>query len=189
MWQITVTVHGPAHDGVAFDYFVEHDVLFERTEHDEETPIAKSRVIESSARPKSRMLTEEAARCFDCCEVSFCDINVRIFQISAILPLHVRDEIVRLADVHEADGLSDCARSRMPVKSDGVSGVVGLSAVSSNHFSNSGVTSNGLCCWSRTERTRSLMSFPGVSQTPARTWLCRKSSTSRSSAMFIGTSL
>ena len=59
--QVTMPVHGPTHDGVAFDHFVEKDVLFERAKHDKETSVAKPRVIESAARSKLRMLTEKSA--------------------------------------------------------------------------------------------------------------------------------
>ena len=69
------------------------------------------------------------------------------------LPLNISREIVRLADAHAAGVFARArTRARMASKSFFVSGVVGLSAASSSQASNSGVTSKGFRCCSRTDR-------------------------------------
>jgi hypothetical protein len=60
-----MAVHGPTHHGIAFDYLVEKDVLFEGAKYDEETPMSKARVIESAARSqlrRSRQVASTAVR-------------------------------------------------------------------------------------------------------------------------------
>src|SRR5436190_4596745 len=116
------------------------------------------------------MSSEELAVGFDGGQVSLSHVPVRVEHVPLKLPFNVRDEIVRLADAHF---LPDCVRSRtlsrMEVKSSRVSGLAGFSAASNNQASNSGVSSNGFCCWSRTERRRSLTNSLASVQTPERT--------------------
>ena len=56
-WQVTVPVHGPAHHHHFIDHFVKEDVLFERTEHDKESPVVQTRVVEAAARIQQRVLS------------------------------------------------------------------------------------------------------------------------------------
>src|SRR5438034_10987416 len=134
---------------------------------------------EAAARPKLRVPAEELTGGFHRGEVVFRHIPTRVDCISLELPLHVRKESVRFADVHDAvDWMRARTRSRIMSKSAPVSGVAGWSAASNSQASNSGVTSMGFCCCSRIERITSLTNSLGSAQTPECTWFCRKSSTS-----------
>jgi hypothetical protein len=154
-------------------------VLFEWTEDDKETPFAKARMNETRTRTNLRMLTEESTRRLDGLKISFGYIRVRLFYVPLELPLNVCNEIVRLADAHDLiDAVRAPTRRRMESKSSRVSGVDGLSAASNSQASNSGESSNGLCCWSRTERRTSLTSSLAFAQIPERTCSSRNASTS-----------
>ena len=119
-------MHGTAHYHVIAGHFVEEDVLFEGTVHDEETPIAQARMSEVAARPKLRVLAEELAGGGHGIKVAFGHFPARVDCIPLELPLHVRDEIVGLVDAHEAeDFVRARTRSRIPSKSARVSGVTG----------------------------------------------------------------
>jgi hypothetical protein len=165
--QILMSMRGAAHNHIVADCFVKEDVFVEWPEYDEEPPVAESRVSKTAARPKLRMLSEKPAGGFDGIEIMIRYFPVCVERISLKLPLNVRDEIVRLADAH--DFMRARTRSRMELKSSRVSGVTGLSAASSNQFSSSGVTSNGFCRCSRTERMMSLTSSLALAHAPRRT--------------------
>lgn len=103
-------------------------------------------------------------------KVVYGHLPTRVGCVPLELSLNIRGEIVRLADAHDARDFTRArTRARMASKSFFVSGVVGLSAASSSQVSNSGVTSKGFCCCSRTERMTSLISSLASAQTPART--------------------
>ena len=117
-----------------------------------------------------RVLFQKSNGGFDSRDVEFRYFPSGIDGVPLKLPFHVRDEIVGLEHAHVAEDFKrDRTRSRMPSKSFAVSGVTGLSAASSSQASNSGVIANGFCCYSRTERRRSLTSSLGSEETPART--------------------
>lgn len=175
-----MTMHSATHNYFTGDNFIEQNVLFEGTEHNEETPVPEACMSEIATRPQLRMLSEEVAGGFDCVKIPFGYFPTGINHLPFKLPLDIGDEIVRLADGH---GMRSRTRWRMASKSSCFRSVVGLSAASRSHASNSGVASNGLCCCSRTERRISLTSSLALSQTPERTCFSRKSSTSLAKAI------
>jgi len=123
------------------DHFIEKDVLFERAKDNEESPASQTWINEASVRSELRVLSDQLAGRFDGIKVAVCDIPPRLGNVPFKLALDVRDKIVGLANVHDvADFVRARTRSRMQSKSSRVRGVVGLSAASDSHTSNSGVT-------------------------------------------------
>ena len=59
-----MAMHGATHHHIVTACLVEKDVFFERTEDDEETPVAKPRMGETRARPKLGVLAEKFASAF-----------------------------------------------------------------------------------------------------------------------------
>src|SRR5208282_102831 len=132
---------------------------------------------------KFRVQFEQTAGRLHGVEVMFGNFPAGIDRIPFKLALHVRDEVAGLARAHAAEDLRrDRPRSRMPLKSDLVSGVTDLSAASSSHASSSGVISKNFRCCSRSERMTSLTNSLASAHTPERTWSRRKSSTSLAKA-------
>jgi len=182
--QVTMPMHGPTHHDFAGENFVKEDMPFERTENEKETPVVQPRVGKAAVWTKRRMLPEELASRLHRVEIKIGHFPTRIQHIPLKLPFNVGNELVRLADVHAAGVWTRVrTRSRMPRKSAAASGETGLSAASNNQASNSGDTTKGLCCWSRTERRRSLTRSLASAQTPERTCSCKKSSTSLARAI------
>src|SRR5580658_7842824 len=79
---------------------------------------------------------------FDSLKIAIGNFPICVYKIPLELLFHVRNKCFGLANAHAVEDL--WARWRMAAKSALVSGLAGLSAASSNHDSNSGVTSNGL---------------------------------------------
>ena len=65
-----MAVHCSAHHDVVSNHLVEKHVLVERTEHHEKSPVTKSRVNESAARPKLAMLTKKPTGGLNCVQVA-----------------------------------------------------------------------------------------------------------------------
>src|SRR5438874_10966277 len=102
------------------------------------------------------------------------------------LALNVRNEVARLKEAHAGvERARARTRFRIPAKSFLVRGLTGLSADSNNQASNSGVTSKGLRCCARTERSTSFTSSLASAQAPERTCFLRKLSTSLATAIVI----
>jgi hypothetical protein len=99
-WQVAMAVHCAAHDHIIARHFVEEDVLFERAENNEESPVAKPRVIEAAARPKQRMLSEKLAGGLHGSKIMLGHIPACLRRIPLKLLLNVRDEIAGLEDAH-----------------------------------------------------------------------------------------
>jgi len=138
-------VHRPAHDGLFAHDLVEEHVLVEGAEDYEEAPVAEARMPEATPWPKLRMLAQKAASGFNRSEVAIRDLPTGVDGLPLELLLNVRDEFVRLADTHDAgEPVRERTRLRSASKSLLVSGVVGLSADSSNQLSSSGVILKGV---------------------------------------------
>jgi len=84
-----MSVHGAAQQNVIAVRFIEEDVLLEWAKHDDEPPVAKTRMGKSGAWTKPRMLGEQVASSFDCSEVLFRDVPARIDRIPLKLAFHV----------------------------------------------------------------------------------------------------
>jgi hypothetical protein len=95
-------VHSTAHHHVAAGYLVEEDVLSEWREHDEKMPVAQTRMSEPAGRSKVWVFSKHSASGFQGVEVVFRDLPASVGHIPLELPLNVGDEIVRLAQTHEA---------------------------------------------------------------------------------------
>ena len=93
-------VHGSAHRHTLISHFVEKEMRLEGAEHDDEAPVAKSRVSETCTWPKLRMVSEKPARSFHRSQKTLSHVPIRIDRIPLELPLNIGNEIVRLADVH-----------------------------------------------------------------------------------------
>src|SRR5207244_2093924 len=132
---------------------------------------------ETAQRSKVRVFSEQSAGGFQRVQVTFRYLPASVGHIPLELPLNVGDEIVRLAEAHEAVGFTRArARARMVSKSSLLNGLVGRSADSNSQASNSGVTSKGFCCCSRRDRMIPLTNSLASAQTPARTCSCKNSS-------------
>jgi len=93
-------------------------VLFERTEDQEETPLAKAWMSEATEWPKTRMLSQKSARRFYRVKVPIRHLPTGIDRIPLELPLHVGYKNVRLEDDHDVgEGERVRTRCRMASKS------------------------------------------------------------------------
>src|SRR5579862_2607581 len=116
---------------------------------------------ETAKRAKLRLTFHQPASCFHSIQKSLRNIPIGIDDVPLELAFNVGDEPVRLTQAHDLRESRARTRLRIPLKSALVRGDEGWPADSNSHASNSGETSNGLRCWSRTERSTSLTSSPG----------------------------
>jgi len=76
---------------------------FEWAQYQKKPPVAQTRMGKAALRAEKRMVSEELANGFHRIEIMIGSLQTSMDDVALVLPFHVRNEVVRLADIHAAE--------------------------------------------------------------------------------------